>query len=438
MSSPTGQSRTYPTYQSGSGWNAMLPPRAARSAAPPERRVKYLVVGAGYTGLAAARRIAELRPQDRVLVVDATVAGEGSAGRNSGFLINLPHNTRMSGHHSPLQVARKQIAMFQAGLDWLAQLSQQGGFDCGWDVAGKYHAAATPGGERNLRAALAQYRDWGVDYTELDRDALRAALGTGYYRFGYHSMNNVFVQPAALIRGLADTLPENVWLMEDNPVLSIAGAGPYRVGTRAGEYVADNVILANNAFARRLGFLRSRLITIYTYAGVTPVLDPARQAQLGERDQWGVIPANRLGTTLRRIRGGRFMVRSAYSYEAEQPMPRVAQMLRAAFERRYPDLGAYDFEYVWSGSTALTRNGASFVGQVRPGLYASVGCNGAGVIKGTIYGKLLGELVAGQRSAMLDDLAAFEKPNWLPPDPLRRLGVLGAIALQARKAGLER
>src|SRR5690606_32693906 len=101
MSSPTGQSRTYPTYQSGSGWNAMLPPRAARSAAPPERRVKYLVVGAGYTGLAAARRIAELRPQDRVLVVDATVAGEGSAGRNSGFLINLPHNTRMSGHHSP-------------------------------------------------------------------------------------------------------------------------------------------------------------------------------------------------------------------------------------------------------------------------------------------------------------------------------------------------
>src|SRR5690606_41604876 len=116
MSSPTGQSRTYPTYQSGSGWNAMLPPRAARSAAPPERRVKYLVVGAGYTGLAAARRIAELRPPDRVLAVDATVAGEGSAARNSGSLINLPHNTRMSAHHSPLHVARKQLALLPAGL----------------------------------------------------------------------------------------------------------------------------------------------------------------------------------------------------------------------------------------------------------------------------------------------------------------------------------
>ena len=63
-------------------------------------------------------------------------------------------------------------------------------------------------------------------YTELDRDAMREQLGTDYYQFGYHSMNNVFVQPAALIRGLADTLPDNVWLMENNPVDSVDGGGP--------------------------------------------------------------------------------------------------------------------------------------------------------------------------------------------------------------------
>src|SRR3546814_19544414 len=90
-----------------------------------------------------------------------SVAGEVSAGRNSGFLINLPHNTRMSGHASPLEVARKQITMLQAGMDWLAQLSRQGGFDCGWDLAGKYHAAATLDGERSLRHGLDQCRAWG-------------------------------------------------------------------------------------------------------------------------------------------------------------------------------------------------------------------------------------------------------------------------------------
>ncbi|KDD99224.1 FAD dependent oxidoreductase domain protein [Bordetella bronchiseptica SBL-F6116] len=60
----------------------MLPKRTPRTAAPARRHFKSLVIGAGYTGLAAARRLAELQPQDQVLVVDATVAGEGSAGRN--------------------------------------------------------------------------------------------------------------------------------------------------------------------------------------------------------------------------------------------------------------------------------------------------------------------------------------------------------------------
>jgi len=372
------------------------------------------------------------------LVIDATVAGEGSAGRNSGFLINLPHNTRMGGHTIAQHLARQQIAMFQAGLDWLGELIVQGGIACGWDVAGKYHAAATRAGEQRLRSALGQYSAWGVAYDELNRDALQEQLGTRYYRYGYHSMSNVFVQPAALIRGLADTLPPNVCLMENNPVLAVSGSGAYTVRTRGGEFSADNVILANNAFARNLGFLRSRLVTIYTYAGMTPVLDASQQALLGRRDQWGVIPANRLGTTLRRIRGGRFMVRSAYSYEKELPPERAAALLRDAFRRRYPQLGSHEFEYVWSGSTALTGNGATFVGRIRPGLYASVGCNGAGVIKGTIYGKLLAEMVTGQHSAMLDNLAALEKPNWLPPEPLRGMGALSAIAYQAHRAGLER
>ncbi|MFQ6720327.1 FAD-binding oxidoreductase, partial [Bordetella pertussis] len=56
MSSPSGSSRTFPQYQSGSGWNAMLPKRTPRTAAPARRHFKSLVIGAGYTGLAAMTR----------------------------------------------------------------------------------------------------------------------------------------------------------------------------------------------------------------------------------------------------------------------------------------------------------------------------------------------------------------------------------------------
>ena len=76
---------TYPAYSDRSGFNALLPPRKARAQAEGDITADYVVVGAGYTGLAAARRLAQLKPQDRILLIEATEVGEGSSGRNSGF-----------------------------------------------------------------------------------------------------------------------------------------------------------------------------------------------------------------------------------------------------------------------------------------------------------------------------------------------------------------
>ena len=434
---PIDAAEKYPTYQQCSGWNAMLPPRTARQ---PTRISRFgtIVIGGGYTGLAAARRIAELCPDEQVLVVEASTIGEGSSGRNSGFVINLPHNTKMCGHTSPVEVARKQIRMYGAGLNWLERLVRENGIDCKWNPVGKFHAAASEAGVKNLHASLAQYRDWGVPFEEFSREALQQKLGTSYYQFGYRSSNNVFVQPAALIRGLADSLPANVVLVENEAVVSLSESAPFRVTTSRGEYIADRVVLANNGFAKALGILRDRLITIFTYAALTPELPDAELAKLGDAPEWGVIPANRLGTTLRRVQGGRFMVRSAYSYEQEQSPSDTLAQLTASFQRRFPNLKSHRFEYVWGGTTALTRNGATFFGELRPGLFASLGCNGAGVLKGTTYGKLLAEMAVGAQSSYLSDALSLEGPNWLPPEPFRRIGVVSSIRYQAAVAGLER
>jgi len=428
---------TSPTYRQRSGWNAMLPERPSKPM-PERTRFGTVVIGGGYTGLAAARRIAELRPEEEVLVVEASTIGEGSSGRNSGFIIDLPHNTKMGGHSSPLEVARKQIRMYDAGRRWLEDLVREHGIDCGWNPVGKYHAAASDAGVQNLRKVLDQYREWGISYTELDSEGLRQKLGTGYYKYGYHSPNNVFVQPAALIRGLADTLPPNVTVVENEPVISLSETAPFRVATARGAFIADRVILANNGFAKSLGILRDRLITIFTYAAVTPRLIESELAKLGDSPEWGVIPANRLGTTLRRIQDGRFMVRSAYSYEREQVADKTLALLTDCYRRRYPNMRSHQFEFVWGGTTALTRNGATFFGRVRPGLYASLGCNGAGVLKGSMFGKLLGEMAVGADSSYLSDALSLEPPNWLPPEPFRRVGVISAIKYQVALAGPER
>lgn len=427
----------YPAYRQCSGWNAMLPPRH-RTSPPRGTRFGSIVIGAGYTGLAAARRLAELRPDEAVLVLDATSVGEGSAGRNSGFVINVPHNTGMTGHGRATDAAQRQLRLYQAGLQWLEALVRAHRINCGWNPAGKFHAAASAHGVAALKATLALYQAWGVEHTELDADALAARLGTPYYRYGFHATNNVFVQPAALIRGLADSLPPNVVLAENEAVTSLGRTAPFSIATSRGGYVADRVIVANNGFAKSLGLLQDRLITIYTYAALTPVLPPSELAQLGAGPEWGVIPANRLGTTLRRVADGRLMVRSAYSYEHEQTPAATLRLLTDSYRRRYPQMSSHDFEYVWGGTTALTRNGASFFGAIQPGIFAAAGCNGAGVLKGSTYGRLLADLALGEKSPLLADALALEGPSWLPPEPLRRIGVTLAIKYQASVAGAER
>jgi len=428
----------YPTYQARSGWNALLPARVPRTQAPKETHFRTIVIGAGVTGMAAARRIAEIEPDDAVLLIDAAFVGEGSSARNSGFLINLPHNTGMSGHGSPIDVARKQIALYREGLAWLKSLIDAHGIECGWNPVGKFHAAATPDGREKLRAALRNYKEWGVAYKEYDQDALFAALGTSHYQYGYHSDNNVFVNPAALVRGLAQALPKNVVLWEGMAVDSLHAGQPWKIRTGAGELSADRVIVTNNGFARKLGFARDRVFTIYTYAALTDELDAESLEKLGRAEEWGVIPAQRLGTTLRKASCRRFMVRSGYSYEREASLEKIRADLQACYRMRYPDMRSHALPLVWGGVTALTRNGALYFGQAARDLYISIGCNGAGMLKGSVFGKLLGEMACGQQSPQLADALGFERPSWLPPEPLRGLAVRGAIAYQRRIAGVER
>ena len=74
------------------GWNVLLSPPTPARALRGEENADYLVVGAGFAGLSAARRLGQLEPDARIVLVDAMRVGDGPAGRNSGFMIDLPHD----------------------------------------------------------------------------------------------------------------------------------------------------------------------------------------------------------------------------------------------------------------------------------------------------------------------------------------------------------
>ncbi|MDX3805443.1 NAD(P)/FAD-dependent oxidoreductase [Bosea thiooxidans] len=427
-----------PAYAAPSGWNVLLPKRMARERVPSGRRFRSVVVGAGYTGLAAARRLAELAPGDEILLLDAATIGEGASGRNSGYLLINPGEPSASAAGFAGEWAVRQMALVQAGVDWLRELVATHAIDCSWQEAvPAITTAATPRGERSLAATRERYESWGIATEEYSASELRRIFGTGYYRYGIRSLTRALVQPAALHRGLADSLPAGVTLLENTPVHALSDEAPFTVETSRGEFVADRVFITNNLHARAFGLGRDRMVGIYTYGAFTPELDRDQLELLGEIAEWGALPAHRMGTTMRKIKT-RLLIRSGDSYERELEPAAVRAMLTEHYRNRFPAMKAHELEHVWGGLTAVTHNGAFLFGEVKPRLFVSVGCGGAGVTRGTIQGKLLAELACGLRSQLLRDRLVQNGPDWLPPEPLRGAGAKLQICWEQWIAGAER
>ena len=423
----------YPDYLDACGWNAMLPPRQPNAPAEGEIAVKYAIVGAGYTGLAAARRLHELDPDASIIILEATTVGEGSSARNSGFL-----NPRDSANGlSPEDVRRAEALNRFAGegFDCLVDLIDRHGIECELTHTGRITGAATEVGEAKVRSMLEGARLQGVPHAFLDAQAMQQRIGSPYYRCGFYSEEGYLLQPAKLIRGLAAALPEPIRLCENTPALRVEKSGTWRLTAPQARITANTVIMAANASIKNFGYLRDRVVTIFTYAALTEAMSPEDAAHLGAAAEWGLLPGHRLGTTVRRVGPNRLMVRSLYSYERGMAPADVARALTSCFHRRYPALAHLRLEYVWSGTTGLTMNGSPNWGRFDDDLYGFAGCNGSGITKGTVLGKRLAELIMGNPQPDLEQV--FGRANRIAPEPFRTIGFHTVSAIQRRKAGAE-
>lgn len=425
---------TYPAYSERCGFNALLPPREPRPRAEGDIVADHVVVGAGYTGLAVARRLGQLAPQARIVLIEATDIGEGSSARNSGFASpgDLPAGPSAADRERAVALNR-----FGAeGWAWLMEQVETHGIACGLQRSGRIKAAATDAGAAQVRALQAAVQAAGLPHVLLDRDALRERIGTSYYGTGIYTEEGYVLDPAALVRGLADALPANVTLHERTPLLSMVRRDRWHLETPGARIVAPVVTMATNAAIRHFGYLCDRLVTIYTYAALSQRLGAADASRLGSMPVWGLLPSHRLGTTVRRVGSDRLLVRSMYAHERPLSAARVRETLTSCFHRRYPALSHVDLAQVWGGTTALTMNGAPWWGQVADGLYASAGCNGAGIVKGSVLGKRLAELVLGHGDQ--DDVrATWGTADWVVPEPIRSIGFAIISRRERRRAGLE-
>jgi len=77
---------------------------------------EWLIVGAGYTGLSAARKLAEIYPNKTIILIDAQLAGEGASSRNSGYLVDTTLNDGFTSARD-LENYKKKIDIYKLGIE---------------------------------------------------------------------------------------------------------------------------------------------------------------------------------------------------------------------------------------------------------------------------------------------------------------------------------
>ncbi|WP_413874212.1 NAD(P)/FAD-dependent oxidoreductase [Albidovulum sp.] len=440
--------RRTPVHRGPAAWSAILPGQPAPVALTGDRTADFAVIGGGFAGLSAARRLAQLNPGAAIVVLEASRLAEGASGRNSGFMIDLPHELTSedyAGHGDD----RAVIALNRQAIDFARDAVETYGIDRNFfDPAGKVNGAASDKADALNRSYARHLTGLGEANDYLDAQAMADLTGSRHYLSGIYTPGTVMLQPAGYIRGLGEGLRrDGIGVFENSPVTGIARQGnAWEVATARGKVRAGKVILANNGHLESFGFAKNRLMHVFLYASMTVDLDASALKKLGGRPRWGVTPSDPMGTTMRRIDpgqgGNRIVTRTCATFEpgmeaGEAALARTARVHREKFEERFPQLAGARMEYTWAGHLCLSRNAVSVMHELDRGLYAATVCNGLGTTRSTLTGIGAAELASGIESAVTRHFTAETEPTRLPPPPFATIGANAFLRWKEWRAGRE-
>lgn len=431
------------TEATDSGWYVTSGPELPLHIQTGDESCDCLVIGAGWMGLHAARRYAELRPHAKVILVDAGRIGNNSSGRCMGFAIDLAHNPRKRDFVEDEQGNREELYVNTEGTAYMKSAVEELGVECDWDPQGKYHSAATEHGIKDLvvfSKALDRMRQ---KYRWVEREEIQAMTGSQHYIKALHHPGTILIQPAKYLKDLASKLPKNVTIYENTAVLSASYGMPQHVfETGRGVIKARQVIICAAGYLQNFGFHKNSAIPVYTFASMTRVLTERELASTGSKQAFGLIPANSFGTTVRKTGDNRLILRNVYAYAnhfktSHEDVMAARKQQQVSFERRWPELAGMGFEISWGGLLTLAQNGGMVWGELAPNVYGAAYCNGTGVSRGAAFGKAVAELAVGMTSRSIDILKKKARPSRAYPRLITSLGVKVVTGWRFRQAGIE-
>ncbi|HYM23172.1 MAG TPA: FAD-binding oxidoreductase [Vicinamibacterales bacterium] len=361
-------------------------------------RADVVVVGAGYTGLSAARRLAMSGAS--VVVIERERVGWGASSRNGGQVLTglkLDPGTLVQRYGQ-----RRARALFDSAGRSVAHLEAviaADAIDCDYERTGHIQAAWKRSHfdafrvEQQLLAGV-----FGHHVDLLSRSEQRAEIATDAYHGVLIDAKSGALNPARYAEGLGRAAESRgARIVTGVAVEGIDRAGArWRVVTSAGDVDARDVVVATDGYSDRAsGALQRRLIPIGSYviatepqpAELAAALLPNRRVAF---DSKNFLYYFRVTDDHRVVFGGR----AEFSTPTAATTRRAAETLRRGMTRVFPQLESAAVEYAWSGTVAFSRDRMPHAGQL-DGMYVASGYCGHGIAMATWLGDIVGRLAAG-------------------------------------------
>ena len=402
----------------------------------------WLIIGAGFTGLSAARKLGEILPNEKITIVDAQVAGEGASGRNSGYLVDTTLNDGFTSNKE-LESYKKKTNIYELGIKSVKNFIKQYQVDCDWNACGKYFASSKKEDIEILNNFSKTLKKLNFEHDIFYNDELSRRLGTNFYEIGLYTKGGILLHPGKLVRAMVDTLPNNVFLYENSSLLEWSKEKDFiNCKFKNGSIKTKKIIFAANGFLRSLGIKKNYNFPITLTASMTRPLTNKEFESLGKPKEWGVLPVRPMGATIRMTKDRRILIRN--TAELHNPMKMSQSILKKrsikqkiGIKKRFPQLSDDIIESSWSGVVSRTRNSSQIFEKIDKNIFVAGCYNGSGIGVGTLFGEQIALKANNENNNEIKTIEMRNKPNWLPPDPFLSIGIKSRLIYERIRAESE-
>ena len=430
------------TNDKGCGWINDLSLRNNIKTLSSNLDSEWLIIGAGYTGLSAARKLGQLYPNQKIILVDAQLAGEGASSRNSGYLVDTTLNDGFTSNKE-LENYKKKADIYKLGIEAVKKFIKEYQVDCDWNECGKYFASSKLEDKKVLENFSETLSKLGFKHNLLFNQELKKRLGTNFYNVGLHTKGGILLHPGKLVRAMIDTLPENVNLYENSSLLNWRKNNSIiSCNFKNGSIQTKKIIFATNGFLKSLNIKKNYNFPITLTASMTRSLTDKEFKSIGEPKEWGVLPVKPMGATIRMTKDRRILIRNTAEVHNPYKMSKSKLDKRSikqkiGIKKRFPQLPDDIIQSTWSGIVSRTRNSSQIFEKIDHNIFVAGCYNGSGIGVGTLFGEQIAIKASNENTNEIKTIEARNKPTWLPPQPFLDLGVKARLIFERLRAKSE-